>query len=160
MKVVELDLLSWGSCVGGEHYNISIRCEEDKVDYLSFKMTKKQEKMFEEKDNAEGFLRARVYKAGDSSTRFWTEKEAVDAAIKYSLKTWKDVGLILVGDDLNPSEPVWCFSNKIKLALKKIWVQAEALYAQTNDPFSKFPKETKKMWKEWDELIQKVKNDL
>ena len=142
MKIVVLDLLCWAGYIGGEHYEVSIRCGEEKCSPLCYNMSKKQAKMFREKDEADGWGGTHVYKAGD-----------------YSLKTWAEVGLILEGDDLNPSKPVWCYSDETKKELKKLWVKAEALYAKTCDPFARFPKETDELWAKWNVLIKQIKTD-
>lgn len=109
MKIVEIELLCWAVSMGGEHYTVDLRCGEHKVNDLEYVMTRKQARMFNDKDGTYGYGKFGRYTQGDKSTRFWTRKEArkeaVKASINYALKTWENVGLILVGDSMNPHEP-------------------------------------------------------
>ena len=156
MNIVSIHLLSWAASIGGEHYNAKIRCGEDRVPDIKYKMTKAQAKMFNEKEETHRLYHR--YKAGDETTRFWTKEDAVNACVEFAIKKWENIGLILVGDEHNPHEPAWCYSEELKNQLNELWLDAESLYEQTYDPFTKFPKETDEIWGKWRVLIQQIKD--
>jgi hypothetical protein len=159
MKIVEIALTCWEGSIGGEHYNAKMYCDNERIDEVTYKINKAQARMFNDKDETKGwgggFFR---WKAGDETERFWSKEDAVNRCVELALQKWQNVGLIVVGSDCNPSEPAWCYDEKVKQKLYDLWLDAESLYKQVCDPFEYFPDETKQIWGEWDKIINQIKN--
>lgn len=152
MNIATIDMLCWEG-FGGQHYHATAEFNDESVE-VTYKMSAKQAKQFNKIDGTSGSAR---YRPGNVTKRFWTREEAIRASVQLILKKWPSVRLIVLRDEHNPNFVAWCYDAKIKKKLDNLHNKAERMYEKTDDPFIRFPKESEKVWSEWDTLVEKIK---
>ena len=151
MNIATIDLSCWKG-FGGQHYNATAEFN-GKTAEVTYKMNEKQAKQFNKIDGTSGAAR---YRPGNVTQRFWTKDEAIKASVQLILRKWPSVRLIVLRDEHNPNFVAWCYDAKIKKKLDNLHNRAERMYAKTSNPFGRFPKESEKVWSEWDSLIEQI----
>ena len=136
MKIAYLDLLWWGTSIGGEHYYATLRLKDK--GYTSIKLEQKLSKeMADYLNNKEGSPDFALYNEGELTERFNSPKEAVKAALKECKKIKYDIGILFrsCGCSGSVSEVLWAKDKNVAMRINKLYKEADKLnfYSGKND---------------------------
>jgi len=150
--IVVLEIIDWGVCIGGEHLSGTIKGYKN-GDYCSVKvkhpLSRSEALHLNKKEECSALCR---HKLGESSGRFESEKDLIEAARKIWKFEFPNARALMkgYGSTADPQE-VLCADRKFKTTVNRMWRQMEAVgwYEGDEALCFKISDEYQRFLKEW-----------
>jgi len=151
-KIASLQVRDYSGVSVHCYGRLVFRGESENIEHqIEYAMTRKQARAFNSRD--EGF----VYKAGDTTGRFWS-REDLYAAAKAKLSEFPSVELLVVDfNRLAPSEIIWAKDNATYARLHALHLAYEAMYEEHGfDPYKYDAAGMDRIEQAWEAAINEI----
>jgi hypothetical protein len=150
MRSARIQITEWARSFGGEHFTGTITWEDSDHEYrseqLEYVLDKRQALALNKKDGVA------LYIPGESiSNRYFSKEELIRDAVEFC-KT-NEIEFLSEHSSLQPSPIIYMKDRELWSRLQPIGEAFEALYDETDDPWSTFPAQAKKLEEKWDTLL-------